>query len=83
MLFMFMRNNFQITTNFPGILGIFQDIKKNLHCIVSFFSEDAVAYGDLWLNVPIVQQYCFWACFARVDKQSPISRIMFTPQFGH
>ena len=36
------RNNFQITTNFQVILGIFQEIEKNLPCIIGFFSEDAV-----------------------------------------
>ena len=28
------RNNFQITTNFPVIFGVFQEMKKNFHCTV-------------------------------------------------
>ena len=32
---------------------MFQEIKKNLHCIVSFFSEDAVAYGIDGLMFPL------------------------------
>ena len=44
--------------------------------------KDAVAHGDCWFDIIIVQQHGFRTCFAGVDKQPPMNSVMFTTQFG-
>ena len=47
------KNIFQITTNFPVILGIFQKIEKNFRCIIDFLSENAVPHKIVGLILPL------------------------------